>query len=105
MFYLDCGDVQVVGASPEALCKVEENKVYSHAIAGTIKRGATPEGLPPLLTTLRHALTRVTEDEQLGQELLNSEKDRAEHIMLVDLARNEVHRVCQSKTVKVDHLQ
>ncbi len=45
-----------------------------------------------------------TEDERLGAELLNSEKDRAEHIMLVDLARNDVNRVCQPKTVKVDHL-
>ena len=44
MFYVDCGDIQVVGASPETLCKVEQNKVYNHAIAGTIKRGATPEG-------------------------------------------------------------
>ncbi|KAI0049704.1 anthranilate synthase component [Auriscalpium vulgare] len=87
MFYLDCGDLQIVGASPETLCKVENNKVYNHAIAGTTKRGKTPE-----------------EDEQLGQELLNSEKDRAEHIMLVDLARNDVNRVCQPKTVKVDHL-
>ncbi|KAH9989772.1 anthranilate synthase component [Russula vinacea] len=87
MFYLDCGEVQIVGASPETLCKVEENKVYNHAIAGTTKRGAT-----------------VEEDERLGQELLNSEKDRAEHIMLVDLARNDVNRVCQPKTVKVDHL-
>ena len=44
------------------------------------------------------------EDEQLGEELTSSEKDRAEHIMLVDLARNDVNRVCQAKTVKVDHL-
>ena len=44
MFYLDCGDLQIVGASPETLCKVEKNKVYNHAIAGTIKRGKTPEG-------------------------------------------------------------
>ncbi|THG98578.1 hypothetical protein EW026_g3631 [Hermanssonia centrifuga] len=87
MFYLDCGDLQIVGASPETLCKVEQNKVYNHAIAGTIRRGKTPE-----------------EDERLGAELLNSEKDRAEHIMLVDLARNDVNRVCQPKTVKVDHL-
>jgi len=79
--------VQIVGASPETLCKVEENKVYNHAIAGTTKRGATDE-----------------EDERLGQELLNSEKDRAEHLMLVDLARNDVNRVCKSDTVKVDHL-
>jgi anthranilate synthase component 1 len=44
MFYLDCGDLQIVGASPETLCKVEKNVVYNHAIAGTIKRGKTPEG-------------------------------------------------------------
>ncbi|KAF8232338.1 anthranilate synthase component [Tricholoma matsutake] len=87
MFYLDCGDIQIVGASPETLCKVERNVVYNHAIAGTTKRGKTPE-----------------EDEKLGAALLASEKDRAEHIMLVDLARNDVNRVCQPKTVKVDHL-
>ena len=46
----------------------------------------------------------LAEDERLGNELLHSEKDRAEHIMLVDLARNDVNRVCQAKTVKVDHL-
>ena len=45
-----------------------------------------------------------TEDERLGNELQSSEKDRSEHIMLVDLARNDVNRVCQAKTVKVDHL-
>ena len=44
MFYLDCGDLQIVGASPETLCKVEKNVVYNHAIAGTVKRGKTPEG-------------------------------------------------------------
>lgn len=44
MFYLDCGDLQIVGASPETLCKVEKNIVYNHAIAGTTKRGKTPEG-------------------------------------------------------------
>ncbi|THU99344.1 anthranilate synthase component [Dendrothele bispora CBS 962.96] len=87
MFYLDCGDVQFVGASPETLCKVEKNTVFNHAIAGTTKRGKTPE-----------------EDEKLGAALLASEKDRAEHIMLVDLARNDVNRVCDPKTVKVDHL-
>lgn len=86
-FYLDCGDLQIVGASPETLCKVQKNIVFNHAIAGTIKRGQTPE-----------------EDEALGAQLLASEKDRAEHIMLVDLARNDVNRVCQPKTVKVDHL-
>jgi len=87
MFYVDCGDLQLVGASPETLCKVERNKVYNHAIAGTVRRGNDPD-----------------EDEKLGAQLLNSTKDRAEHIMLVDLARNDVNRVCQPKTVKVDHL-
>ncbi|KAF7440781.1 hypothetical protein PC9H_001129 [Pleurotus ostreatus] len=87
MFYLDCGDLQIVGASPETLCKVEKNVVFNHAIAGTTKRGKTPE-----------------EDEKLGAALLASEKDRAEHIMLVDLARNDVNRVCEPRSVKVDHL-
>ncbi|WVQ81452.1 anthranilate synthase component I [Cryptococcus sp. DSM 104549] len=87
MFYLDCGDVQLVGASPETLCKVEGRKVYNHAIAGTVKRGKTAE-----------------EDAVLGAGLLASEKDRAEHIMLVDLARNDVNRVCKPETVKVDDL-
>lgn len=45
MFYLDCGDVRLVGASPETLCKVEGRKVYNHAIAGTVKRGKTEEGM------------------------------------------------------------
>lgn len=44
MFYLDCGELQIVGASPETLCKVEKNKVYNHAIAGTVRRGKTVEG-------------------------------------------------------------
>ena len=44
MFYLDCGHIQIVGASPETLCKVENNKVFNHAIAGTIKRGKTADG-------------------------------------------------------------
>jgi anthranilate synthase component I len=51
MFYLDCGDVQLVGASPETLCRVEKNKVYNHAIAGTIRRGASAAGM-----SFRHQL-------------------------------------------------
>lgn len=87
MFYLDCGEVQLVGASPETLCKVTGRKVYNHAIAGTVKRGKNDK-----------------EDAKLGAELLASEKDRAEHIMLVDLARNDVNRVCKPETVNVDDL-
>jgi anthranilate synthase component 1 len=87
MFYLDVGGHQIVGASPETLCRVERRRVFNHAIAGTIRRGKTDE-----------------EDRELARELSGSEKDRAEHIMLVDLARNDVNRVCEPETVKVDHL-
>ncbi|EIM20993.1 anthranilate synthase component [Wallemia mellicola CBS 633.66] len=92
MFYLDFdGDtpegVRFVGASPETLCRVENNKVFNHAIAGTVKRGKSKD-----------------EDDKLGAELAKSEKDRAEHIMLVDLARNDVNRVCKPETVNVDEL-
>ncbi|UOH82076.1 hypothetical protein LQV05_004763 [Cryptococcus neoformans] len=94
MFYLDCGDVRLVGASPETLCKVEGRKVYNHAIAGTVKRGKTEEGMS----------ISSSEDAVLGAGLLASDKDRAEHIMLVDLARNDVNRVCKPETVNVDNL-
>lgn len=107
MFYLNCGECQIVGSSPETLCKVEDGKVFNHAIAGTIKRGRTREGMLPLLPSFRgRRLTHtvVAEDEAFAAELLASEKDRAEHIMLVDLARNDVNRSCQPTTVKVDHL-
>ncbi|CAB4417546.1 unnamed protein product [Rhizophagus irregularis] len=87
MFYLDFKDYQIVGASPELLVKVENDMVYTHPIAGTRKRGKTQE-----------------EDEKLAKELLNDPKERAEHIMLVDLGRNDVNRVCQPETVKVDSL-
>lgn len=89
MFYINCGrSVQLIGASPECLCKVSpEGVVENHAIAGTIRRGKN-----------------LVEDEMLAKELLNSVKDRAEHVMLVDLARNDVNRVCRPETVKVDSL-
>lgn len=102
MFYVDCGDLQVVGASPETLCRVEQNKVYNHAIAGTVKRGKTPQG--GLNRCCGIELIGLVEDAELGAQLLASAKDRAEHIMLVDLARNDVNRVCQPETVKVDEL-
>jgi anthranilate synthase component 1 len=62
MFFLDCGDLQIVGASPETLCKVEKNVVYNHAIAGTAKRGKTPEG--ESMTTF--PLTHLKESRFLG---------------------------------------
>ena len=87
MFYLDLDGFQIVGASPELLVRVEDGVVTNHPIAGTRPRGATPE-----------------EDEHLAEELLADEKERAEHIMLVDLGRNDVGRVCEPGTVNVDSL-
>ena len=87
MFYVDLGDFQIVGASPEMLVKVEKGIVHTHPIAGTRRRGKTDE-----------------EDEQLACELLNDPKERSEHIMLVDLGRNDVNRVCDPLTVKVNSL-
>ncbi|KAI8918136.1 ADC synthase [Entophlyctis helioformis] len=87
MFYVDLGDFQIVGASPEMLVKVEDDIVYTHPIAGTRKRGKTPQ-----------------EDHALAKELISDLKERAEHVMLVDLGRNDVNRICDPKTVKVDSL-
>lgn len=87
MFYLDMGGFQTVGASPECLLKCENGRVTTHPIAGTRKRGKTPQ-----------------RDAELAKELLSSEKERAEHIMLVDLGRNDVGRVATPGTVKVDSL-
>ena len=87
MFYIDFGDFQLVGASPEMLVKFENGRIITHPIAGTIRRGETAE-----------------EDDKLASSLQSSSKDRAEHIMLVDLARNDVNRVCDPLTTTVDRL-
>ena len=87
LFYLDCEDFQIVGASPEVLVKEEGGRIITHPIAGTIKRGSTPD-----------------EDAALADTLHASVKDRAEHVMLVDLARNDVNRVCDPLTTRVDKL-
>lgn len=88
MFYIDLKGFQIIGASPELLVKADaKGKVITHPIAGTIKRGLTNE-----------------EDEQNAQILRSSLKDRAEHIMLVDLARNDVNRVCTPELNRVDRL-
>src|SRR5215211_756559 len=87
MFYLDFGDHQIVGASPELLVRLEENVVTNHPIAGTRPRGTTSE-----------------EDMALAEELAADEKERAEHIMLVDLGRNDVGRVSKPGTVRVPRL-
>ncbi len=87
MFYLDQGGLQLVGASPEILVRLEEGQIIYRPIAGTRPRGATPR-----------------EDEDLEAELLADPKERAEHIMLVDLGRNDVGRVAKIGTVKVPEL-
>lgn len=87
MFYVDLKEFQLVGASPEMLVKVEDGHVTTHPIAGTRRRGKTPE-----------------EDDAFAEELLSDVKERAEHIMLVDLGRNDVNRICEPSTVKVDSL-
>jgi anthranilate synthase component 1 len=87
MYFLDFGDFQVVGASPEPLLTVNGRHVSTRPIAGTRPRGADPE-----------------EDRRIAQELLADEKERAEHVMLVDLGRNDLGRVCEYGSVKVDEL-
>ena len=84
MIYLDFGDTEIAGASPETLVKVTDGKVQTFPIAGTRKRGATEE-----------------EDEALERELLADEKEGAEHDMLVDLGRNDLGKVCAFGTVEV----
>jgi len=87
MFYLKLGDDVVLGSSPEMLVKVEGRAVEYRPIAGTRRRGANEE-----------------EDRCLEQELLSDEKERAEHIMLVDLGRNDLGRVCEYGSVRVTDL-
>ena len=87
MFFLRCDDTLVVGASPEVMVRKEGDRVELRPIAGTRPRGKTPE-----------------EDEKLKQELLADPKERAEHVMLVDLGRNDLGRVCRTGTVKVTEL-
>lgn len=87
MFYLNLGDFQLVGASPEMLVAVQSRKVFTHPIAGTRPRGKTLE-----------------EDESFSKDLLSDVKETSEHIMLVDLGRNDVNRVCTPSSVKVDAL-
>lgn len=89
LFYISCSAFYLVGASPELLVKCEEetHRIITHPIAGTVKRGATP-----------------AEDLELANELRASLKDRAEHVMLVDLARNDINRVCDPISTRTDRL-
>ena len=85
MYFLDFEDFQIVGASPEPLVTVSGRQVSTRPIAGTRPRGAT-----------------VDDDKAIAEELLADEKERAEHVMLVDLGRNDLGRVCEYGTVDVD---
>ena len=87
MYYLKLGGFSLVGSSPEVMVRCEDGNVELRPIAGTRRRGKTEE-----------------EDGKLMQDLLGDPKERAEHIMLVDLGRNDVGRVCNFKTVKVSEL-
>ncbi len=87
MFYFQYGDLTLLGASPELLLKVSDGKIETVPLAGTIQRGADDE-----------------EDRRLARALLNDQKERAEHMMLVDLARNDVGRVARFGTVKIESL-
>jgi anthranilate synthase component 1 len=87
MYFLDFGDFQIAGASPEPLLTVTGRHVNTKPIAGTRPRGATPE-----------------DDRRIERELLADEKERAEHVMLVDLGRNDLGRVCEYGSVHVDEL-
>lgn len=87
MYYLNLGGLKLVGSSPEIMVRCEDAVVEVRPIAGTRPRGKTPR-----------------EDEELSRELLADPKERAEHIMLVDLGRNDIGRVCSFHTVKTDEL-
>ena len=87
MYYLKYGDLEIVGSSPEIMVRAERGQVTVRPIAGTRPRGQNEH-----------------EDEALAGELLRDPKERAEHIMLVDLGRNDVGRVCDYKSVKVDEM-
>jgi len=85
--YLDCGDFAVLSASPERFLQIRGRDVETRPIKGTRPRGSTPD-----------------EDEALAQELLASEKDRAENVMIVDLERNDLGRTCAYGSVRVTEL-
>jgi len=87
MYYFSFDDLKIVGTSPETMVRLEDGKASIRPIAGTRPRGASAD-----------------EDKKLEEELLSDEKEKAEHIMLVDLARNDLGRVCESGSVRVEGL-
>ncbi len=87
MYYLKFGDIHIAGSSPEVMVRVEDRRVEMRPIAGTCPRGETEQ-----------------EDLTLAEELLADPKERAEHVMLVDLGRNDLGRVCEYGSVTVDEM-
>jgi anthranilate synthase component 1 len=87
MYFLEFGDFQIAGASPEPLVKVTGDRVETRPIAGTSPRGRSED-----------------EDRRFAERLINDPKERAEHVMLVDLGRNDLGRVCEYGSVAVDEL-
>jgi anthranilate synthase component 1 len=87
MYFLEFGDFQIAGASPEPLVKVSGRRVETRPIAGTSPRGRSED-----------------EDRRFAEKLINDPKERAEHVMLVDLGRNDLGRVCEYGSVNVDEL-
>jgi anthranilate synthase component 1 len=87
MYFLEFGDFQLAGASPEPLVKVSGRRVETRPIAGTYPRGGSED-----------------EDRRLAEKLVRDPKERAEHVMLVDLGRNDLGRVCEYGSVSVDEL-
>ena len=87
MYYLHMDDFHIIGAAIETVAQVQDGVVATHPIAGTRPRGLTPE-----------------DDARWEDDLKNSEKQRAEHIMLVDLGRNDIGRVSVPGTVSVTEL-
>lgn len=85
LFYIDFGDFQIAGSSPESLVTVQGSRVITNPIAGTRPRGKTKE-----------------EDMELKAELLEDEKEKAEHVMLVDLGRNDIGKISEFGSVKVE---
>jgi len=87
LYYLEAGDLKIAGSSPETLVKMQDGMAYTRPIAGTAKRGADEK-----------------EDLELERQLLSDEKELAEHAMLVDLARNDLGKVCEYGSVHVSEL-
>jgi anthranilate synthase component 1 len=92
-FYLDLGELQLIGSSPEALVKIEGPRAILRPIAGTRRRALRDDGSYD-----------EAEEARLAEDLLADQKERAEHVMLVDLARNDLGRVCRPASVQVDQL-